>query len=115
MTDLREAVQTHVERGRTTAARSAPPGRLPSTREWTRTLNRDPRNRSSAPDPESGFWCECARPGCSVRLPPAVERHRHRPDRFIVASGHEDGDVVVGVADRFMIVEQKIRTTTTAA
>jgi len=39
-------------------------------------------------------------------LPLAVERHRRRPDRFIVTSAHVDGDVVVGVADRFAIVEQ---------
>jgi len=106
MTDLREAVPTRVERARTSPARSASLGRLPSVRERTRTLNRDPINRSSAPDPESGFWCECARPGCSVRLPLAVERHRRLPELFIVASGHVDGDIVVGAADRFMIVEQ---------
>jgi hypothetical protein len=39
-------------------------------------------------------------------LPLAVERHRRLPELFIVASGHVDGDIVVGAADRFMLVEQ---------
>ena len=104
MTDLREAVPTRVGRTRTQPPRFAPRG-LPSPRERKRTLNRALR-RSSSPDPETGFGCECARAGCSARLPLTVERHRRRPDRFIVTSAHVDGDVVVGVADRFAIVEQ---------
>jgi hypothetical protein len=52
------------------------------------------------------FRCECARPDCHVRLPVEVERHRRSGDRFIVGLAHGDADIVVGVADRFLVVEE---------
>jgi hypothetical protein len=51
------------------------------------------------------FRCECARPDCRLRLPLEVERHRRSDDRFFVARAHGDGDMVVGVADHFLVVE----------
>ena len=39
-------------------------------------------------------------------LPLEVERHRRSGDRFIVGPAHGDGDMVVGVADQFLVVEE---------
>jgi hypothetical protein len=40
-----------------------------------------------------------------VKLPLEVERHRRRPDRFIVGPEHAYDDTLVGVADQFLVVE----------
>ncbi len=53
--------------------------------------------------------CECARPGCRATFPAAAEAHRRRPDRFIVVPNHLAGEAVVAAADRFFVVEQQAR------
>lgn len=78
--------------------------KLPSLRERTRAGNREQYSLSSTPHLEIEFRCECARPDCAVRLPLEIERHRRWPERFIVGATHGDGDVVVGVADHFLVV-----------
>jgi hypothetical protein len=55
------------------------------------------------------FRCECARLDCSLRLPLEVERHRRSGDRFIVGLAHGDVDIVVGVADHFLVVDETER------
>jgi hypothetical protein len=55
---------------------------------------------------ELEFHCECARIGCRVKLPLEVERHRRSGDRFIVGLAHAGADIVVGVADNFLVVEE---------
>ena len=79
--------------------------KLPSQRERKRAENRARHSQSQPPYYERAFICECATPDCQVRLPLEVERHRRRLNRFIVAVGHAGTDAVVGVADRFFIVE----------
>jgi len=78
---------------------------LPSHRERKRAENRARHSQSQPPYYEREFSCECAAPDCQVKLPLDVERHRRRLNRFIVAVGHAGTDAVVGVADRFFIVE----------
>lgn len=78
---------------------------LPSHRERNRAENRARHSQSQPPHYEREFICECATPDCPVRLPLDVERHRRRLNRFIVAVGHAGTDTVVGVADRFFVVE----------
>jgi len=78
---------------------------LPSLRERTRADNRDRYSRSPMLDSALEFRCECDRPDCRVRLPLEVERHRRWGDRFIVVPAHADADTIVGVADRFLVVE----------
>jgi hypothetical protein len=85
--------------------RRKPMQAFPSPRERTRSRNRDRYTRSPTRDFELEFRCECARTDCDVRLPLGVERHRRWTDRFIVGPAHVDGDTVVGVADRFLVVE----------
>jgi hypothetical protein len=53
--------------------------------------------------------CECARPDCRNTFPAAAEAHRRRRDRFIVVPDHLAGEVVVAAADRFFVVEQQAR------
>jgi hypothetical protein len=79
--------------------------KLPSHREHKRAENRARHSQSQPPHYEREFICECAMPDCQVRLPLEVERHRRRLNRFIVAVGHAGTDAVVGVADRFFVVE----------
>ena len=85
---------------------------VPSVRERRRDANRDRYDRSSRRYWEhETFRCECTRPDCELRLPLAVGRHRRLRDRFIVAPSHTDADAdtVVGVADKFLIVEENGR------
>jgi hypothetical protein len=82
---------------------------LPSLRERTRAANRNRYSRTPTRHSTLEFLCECARPDCSVRLPLEVERHRRRTNRFIVGLTHAHGDTIVGVADRFLVVEAKGR------
>jgi hypothetical protein len=77
-------------------------------REQTRAENLARYLESQMPLVEFEFRCECARPSCAIRLPLDVERHRREPGRYIVGIDHADGDTVVGVADRFFIVEAPI-------
>jgi hypothetical protein len=79
--------------------------KLPSHRERKRAANRARHSQSQPPHYEREFICECAIPDCEARLPLDVERHRRRLNRFIVAVGHAGADAVVGVADRFFVVE----------
>jgi len=79
--------------------------KLPSHRERKRAENRARHSQSQPPYYQREFTCECATPDCQVKLPLEVERHRRRLNRFIVAVGHAGNDAVVGVADRFFIVE----------
>ncbi len=53
--------------------------------------------------------CECARPGCRATFPATAEAHRRRPERFIVVPAHLAGEAVVAAADRFFVVEQQAR------
>jgi hypothetical protein len=53
--------------------------------------------------------CECARPDCRAAVPAAAEAHRRRADRFIVVPDHFAGEAVVAAADRFFVVEQRAR------
>jgi hypothetical protein len=77
-------------------------------REQTRAENLARYLESQMPLVEFEFRCECARPSCTTRLALDVERHRREPGRFIVGIDHADGDTVVGVADRFFIVEAHV-------
>jgi hypothetical protein len=43
---------------------------------------------------------------CRLRLPLEVERHRRSGDRFVVGLAHGGADIVVGVADHFLVVEE---------
>jgi hypothetical protein len=79
--------------------------KLPSHRDRKRAENRARHSQAHPPYYEREFQCECEKPDCQVRLPLDVERHRRRLNRFIVAIGHAGADAVVGVADRFFIVE----------
>jgi hypothetical protein len=79
--------------------------KLQSLREHRRNENRDRYSLSRPPYDEREFLCECARLDCQAKLPLGVEHYRGRLNRFIVAVGHADPDTVVGVADRFFIVE----------
>ncbi len=78
---------------------------LPSVRDRKHAENRERYLQAHPPYYEREFLCECMAPDCQVRLPLDVERHRRRVNRFIVAVGHAGTDAVVGVADRFFIVE----------
>ena len=114
MIDPRQAVGTLLERPRRNRAprtaqrspRERIPRTLPSLRERTRAENRDRYGRSPMRKLALDFRCECARPDCPVRLPLEVERHRRSGDRFIVGPAHGDADIVVGVADHFLVVEE---------
>jgi len=53
--------------------------------------------------------CECARPDCCATFPAGAEAHRRRPERFIVVPDHAAGEMVVAAADRFFVVEQRVR------
>jgi hypothetical protein len=113
MTDQSQAFGTLLERP--PAKRAVKPklssgreqilGQPPSPRERARADNRDRYRDSPTICSALTFRCECARPDCRVRLPLEVERHRRRPDRFIVGRAHADADTVVGVADHFLVVE----------
>jgi hypothetical protein len=78
---------------------------LPPRRERIRAANRDRYYQTPNRHFERQFRCECARSECDTKLMLDVERHRRHFDRFIVAIAHTDGDVVVGVADQFVVVE----------
>jgi hypothetical protein len=106
MLDHKDIVGALLERPPTTERRRGERMRkLQSLRERRRAENRDRHSLSHPPHYEHDFLCECARPDCSARLPLEVERHRRRLNRYIVAVGHADSDTVVGVADRFFIIE----------
>jgi hypothetical protein len=115
MTDQSQAFGTLLERPPAKRdAKARPSSRreqilraLPSPRERTRADNRDRYRGSPTSRSALAFRCECGRPDCRVRLPLEVERHRRRPDRFIVGLAHADLDTVVGVADHFLLVEAK--------
>jgi hypothetical protein len=117
MIEQRQAVATLLERPSTTriarARRVSPrpqiPRTLPSLRERTRAENRDRYRASPLRNLALEFRCECGRPACCVRLPLEVERHRRSDERFIVGLAHRGGDIVVGVADHFLVVEGKRR------
>ena len=81
--------------------------RLPSTRERKRAENRSRVSESPGRGLALEFQCECVRPNCSARLPLEVERHRRSPSRYIVCIAHADADTLVGVADRFLVVETR--------
>ncbi len=113
MTDQSQAFGTLLERPPAKRAAKAKPSSpreqilrtLPSLRERTRADNRDRFRGSPASGSALTFRCECARPDCRVRLPLEVERHRRWSDRFIVGLAHTDVDIIVGVADHFLLVE----------
>lgn len=54
--------------------------------------------------------CECANTGCATVIsvePATFEAARAKPQRFLVAPGHEqDGETVVGRAAGYFIVEK---------
>ena len=114
MIDQRQAVGTLLERPRRKrvakaaqgSSREQIPRELASVRERTRAENRDRYRDSPVRDLALEFRCECARLDCRVKLPLEVERHRRWGERFIVALAHRDGDIVVGVADHFLVVEE---------
>ena len=114
MIEQREAVgallerpsATGVARAGSASTRRQTPRTLRSLRERTRADNRHRYGSSPMRNPALEFRCECARPDCRVRLPLEVERHRRSGDRFIVGLAHRDGDIVVGVADHFLVVEE---------
>jgi hypothetical protein len=106
MLDQKDIVGTRLERPPTTERRHGVRLRkLQSPREHRRDENRDRYVLSRPPHFEREFLCECARLNCKVKLPLEVERYRRRLNRFIVAVGHAERDAVVGIADRFFIVE----------
>lgn len=113
MPDHTENVGTLLERPLTTTERRRGERllKLPSLRERKRTENRDRHNQSPGPRYEREFRCECSRLSCQVRLPLEVERHRHPLNRFIVGIAHADTDIVVGVADHFLVVEMHVART----
>ena len=125
MIDQRQAVGTLLERPRRTRLAKAPQGppreqfprKLASLRERTRAENRDRYRDSPIRNLAPEFRCECARRDCRVRLPLEVERHRRSGERFIVGLAHGDADIVVGVADHFLVVEENaaMRSTRSAA
>jgi hypothetical protein len=78
---------------------------LPPLRERIRAENRDRYYQTPNRHFERTFSCECSRPDCDAKLLLDVERHRRHFDRFIVAIAHTDGDIIVGVADHFVVVE----------
>jgi hypothetical protein len=49
--------------------------------------------------------CECDRAGCLETVPAIAEMHRAMGERFIVVPDHAGDGMVVGVADRFFVVE----------
>jgi hypothetical protein len=51
--------------------------------------------------------CECGRPGCDARLPPAAELYRGAHDRLLVAPGHSGLLTVVAAADGFFVVQPR--------
>ena len=81
---------------------------LPPLRERIREENRDRYYQTPNRHFERQFRCECARPDCETKLLLDVERHRRHFDRFIVAIAHTDGDIIVGVADHFVVVEAAV-------
>jgi hypothetical protein len=106
MLDQKDIVGTLLERPPAPERRRGERMRkLLSLREHRRNENRDRYSLSRPPYYEREFLCECARPDCKARLPLEVERYRRRLNRFIVSVGHAEPDAVVGVADRFFIVE----------
>ena len=114
MIDQRQAVGTLLERPRrkgvAKAAQGSPreqiPRKLHFLRERTRAENRDRYRGSPMRNLALEFRCECARLDCRVRLPLEVERHRGSGNRFIVGLAHGGADIVVGVADQFLVVEE---------
>jgi hypothetical protein len=57
------------------------------------------------------FCCECARLGCNVLIEVPIasyERVRAHPRHFILATGHENGEVetVIKHADGYVVVEK---------
>jgi hypothetical protein len=57
------------------------------------------------------FVCECSDPDCTHRVPASLteyEQVRAEPTTFLVAPGHEEGDIERVVSDRgrFRIVEK---------
>jgi hypothetical protein len=60
---------------------------------------------------ETDFVCECADPNCTHRVPASLaeyEEVRAEPTTFLLAPGHEQGDIERVVSDRgrFRIVEK---------
>jgi hypothetical protein len=60
---------------------------------------------------ETEFVCECSDPNCTHRVPASLvdyERVREDPATFLVAPGHEQGDIERIVSDRgrFRVVEK---------
>lgn len=51
--------------------------------------------------------CECDRPGCDVRLPPAAEQHRGGRGRLLVAPGHSGPHTVVAATDQFFVIQPR--------
>ena len=115
MIDQGQAVGTLLERTRKKRVAKAAQGspreqirrELPSLRERTRAENRDRYRGARVRKLALEFRCECARLDCRVRLPRDVERHRRSGERFIVGLAHGDADIVVGIADQFLVVEEK--------
>ncbi len=57
----------------------------------------------------SELRCECARRECEATVPAEAAAHRRRAGWFIVAPDHVAGETVVAAADRFFVVEQLAR------
>ena len=53
--------------------------------------------------------CECGRPDCRATIPVEAGAYRRRPEQFIVVPAHLAGETVVAAADRFFVVEGRVR------
>jgi hypothetical protein len=70
---------------------------------------REARRRTNLGKGAGDLRCECREPLCERSLPADAEAHRKMRGGFLVVPGHQDGDVVIGAADRFFIVEPRRR------
>jgi hypothetical protein len=74
-------------------------------------LSTDAEAQGIAPDGLIEFHCECGREGCAERVLLTIEEYqgvRADNDRFAVVPGHQTPkmEVVVGVEDRFVVVDK---------
>jgi hypothetical protein len=53
--------------------------------------------------------CECGRPDCRATIPAGAGVYRRRPEQFIVVPDHLAGETVVAAADKFFVVEGRVR------
>jgi hypothetical protein len=56
---------------------------------------------------EGDLLCECGIPNCRETVPAAAASHRGTKDCYIVTPNHVNGEIPVGVADRFFVIRTR--------